>query len=702
MSDDVLKTPIEYLKGVGPRRAELLQKELGVFKYEDLLSNYPFRYIDRSKIYSISEVNDSIQHVQILGRITKINRVGSKKIIRVTATLQDKSGSIELVWFKGLKWILDVLKEGHVYLVFGKASRFQSNYNIVHPELEEKTEYKNLSGPPLHPVYSSTDKLNNHGLGSRAVSKLVWKILEVAGQFITESISEKVRSEFNLLSKREAIQQIHFPDSSDKLSKAIFRIKFEELFFIQLKLLRQKLINNYKFKGFIFKNIGPLFNEFYEKTLPFELTNAQKRVLKEIRKDFNSGSQMNRLLQGDVGSGKTIVAAMAALIAIDNGYQACVMAPTEILAFQHMNNINSLLSDLGIKTHLLTGSTKQAERTVIHADLESGDCHLIIGTHALLEDKVKFKNLGLAIVDEQHRFGVAQRAKLWKKNKNAPHILVMTATPIPRTLAMTLYGELDVSVIDELPPGRKAIKTIHKTDSSRLRVFGFIEEEIKKGRQIYIVYPLIEESETLDYKDLMDGYNSIVRRFPRPEYHVSIVHGKMKPADKEFEMNRFKKGETQILVATTVIEVGVDIPNASVMIIESAERFGLSQLHQLRGRVGRGAEQSYCILLSGYKLSEDGKTRLDTMVKTNDGFEISEVDLRLRGPGDFHGTQQSGIPMELKLTNLSKDGQILSAARRSAQDILTSDPNLEKDDHPIIARAFHKLYSAKSNWSRIS
>jgi len=702
MRDDVLNTPIEFLKGVGPRRAELLQKELGIFKFEDLLYHYPFRYIDRSRIYKISEINDSLQHIQLLGRLRNIQKIGGRRIIRVTATLQDKSGSIDLIWFKGLKWILNSLKEGQVYLVFGKASRFKSSFNIVHPEMEEKSDSDNSTGPPLHPVYPSTDKLNNSGLGSRAVSKLVYKALNQVHQLIPETISGDVTSEFNLLPKKEALQQIHFPESNNQLSKAIFRIKFEELFFIQLRLLRQKLLNQHRFKGFIFEKIGPLFNEFYEKTLPFELTNAQKRVLKEIRKDLNSGSQMNRLLQGDVGSGKTIVAAMTALMAIDNNYQACVMAPTEILAVQHMNNIGSLLSDLNIKTHLLTGSTKQAERKGIHADLESGNCHLIIGTHALLEEKVAFKNLGLAIIDEQHRFGVAQRARLWKKNEQVPHVLVMTATPIPRTLAMTLYGDLDVSVIDELPPGRKAIETIHRKENSRLRVFGSIENEIKKGRQVYIVYPLIEESEKLDYKDLMDGFESITRRFPRPDYHVSIVHGKMKPADKEFEMNRFKKGETQILVATTVIEVGVDIPNASVMVIESAERFGLSQLHQLRGRVGRGAEQSYCILLSGHKLSEDGKTRLETMVKTNDGFEISEVDLKLRGPGDFHGTQQSGLPMELKLTNLSKDGQILGAARRAAQDILKVDPNLDKDDHVLVARTFHKLYARKMNWGRIS
>lgn len=702
MKDDVLKTPIEFLKGVGPKRAELLRKELGIYVIEDLLQFYPFRYVDRSKTYKIREVNADMQYVQVLGKIKDIRKFGGSRIIRISALLEDNSGSIELVWFKGLKWIGDYLKSGQTYLVFGKPTKFKSTVNIVHPEMEEKNENTGFSGTPLHPVYSSTDKLSNNGLGTRVFGKLVSKALEQAGSTISESISAEVLSDYKLMGKKESVRMVHFPVNQEELSRAIFRIKFEELFFIQLRLIRQKLLNQQKFRGFVFEKIGPLFNEFYEKILPFELTNAQKRVLKEIRKDLNTGKQMNRLLQGDVGSGKTVVAAMTALMAIDNGYQACVMAPTEILANQHMEGIQALLQKLGLKTHLLTGSTKKSVRTTIFEELKSGDCHLLIGTHALLEENVVFKNLGLAIIDEQHRFGVAQRAGLWKKNTNPPHILVMTATPIPRTLAMTLYGDLDVSVIDELPPGRKTIQTLHLNEKSRLRMFGFVENEIKKGRQIYIVYPLIEESEKLDYKDLMDGYESIIRRFPRPEYQVSIVHGKMKSADKDFEMQRFKKGETQILVATTVIEVGVDVPNASVMVIESAERFGLSQLHQLRGRVGRGADQSYCILMSGYKLSDESRIRLKTMTETNDGFEISEVDLRLRGPGDFHGTQQSGLPLELKMTNLSRDGQILGLAREAAQLILKSDPNLEQKEHEVIQKNFRRLYAKQANWARIS
>lgn len=702
MNEDALLTPIEFLKGVGPKRAEILQKELGIYKIEDLFYHYPFRYVDRSRILKIAEIDDVLQHVQILGRLQQINKVGGKRLLRVTAKLTDDTGSIELVWFKGLNWVLGALKPGQVYMVFGKPSRFKSQLNIVHPEMEEKSDFTKLTGPPLHPVYPSTERLNSHGLASRAQSKLIQRALEQALHSIQENLSNDIIQNLKLISKQQSIQQIHFPDSNDLLSKAVFRIKFEELFFIQLKLIRQKLLNQHSYKGFLFENIGPKFNEFYERILPFELTGAQKKVLKEIRKDMITGKQMNRLLQGDVGSGKTIVAAMTALMAFDNDFQTCIMAPTEILAIQHFNSIHELLGNLGIKVHLLTGSTKEADRKILLDELKSGACQIIIGTHALLEDRVQFKNLGLAIIDEQHRFGVAQRAKLWQKNTCPPHVLVMTATPIPRTLAMTLYGDLDISVIDELPPGRKAIETMHKTEKSRLRVFGFMENEIKKGRQVYVVYPLIEESEKLDYKDLMDGYESISRRFPKPQYQVSIVHGKMKPADKDFEMNRFKKGETQILVATTVIEVGVDVPNASVMVIESAERFGLSQLHQLRGRVGRGADQSYCILLTGYKLSEESKIRLETMVKTNDGFEISEVDLRLRGPGDFHGTQQSGLPMELRMTNLSRDGQILGTARQMAMELLEKDPNLEKGDHPVIAKHFHKLYAKKMNWGRIS
>ena len=702
MKEDVLKTPIEYLKGVGPKRAQLLQKELGIFTFEDLLYHYPFRYVDRSVVYPISQIEVGHAHVQVVGKLVNIQKFGGRRLMRITARLEDETGSIGLTWFKGLKWILNSLKVGQTYLVYGKPTKFKSSINIVHPEFEEKQNVQSALGPPLHPVYPSTETLNNYGLGTRIISKLIFKVLEQGIFSLQETLSEQVLSDLKLMSKKEALSNLHFPKSNDALTKATFRIKFEELFFIQLRLIRQKLIHQNKYKGFVFEKIGPRFNEFYKEVLPFELTSAQKKVLKEIRHDLNSSNHMNRLLQGDVGSGKTIVAAMTILMAIDNGYQSCIMAPTEILANQHMNNINGMLNELGIVSKLLTGSTKTAERKEILENLKSGEIHLIIGTHALLEDRVVFNNLGLVVIDEQHRFGVAQRARLWKKNTNPPHILVMTATPIPRTLAMTLYGDLDVSVIDELPPGRKPIKTLHRSDKSRMKVFGFLESEIEKSRQVYIVYPLIEESETLDYKDLMDGYESITRRFPKPKYQISIVHGKMKPKDKDFEMKRFLNKETQIMVATTVIEVGVDIPNASVMVIESAERFGLSQLHQLRGRVGRGAEQSFCILMSGYKLSDESKTRLQTMVNSNDGFEIAEVDLRLRGPGDFHGTQQSGLPLELKLTNLARDGQILSAARGTAIDLLKLDPELVKPENLAIARTYKLLHAKRVNWARIS
>ncbi|HAW53289.1 MAG TPA: ATP-dependent DNA helicase RecG [Flavobacteriales bacterium] len=702
MTDDVLKSPIEYLKGVGPKRAQLLQKELGIFTFDDLLRHYPFRYVDRSIIYPIRSVVSTESHIQVFGRITSVRRVGGARLQRISATLEDETGQIELVWFKSLRWISESIREGQTYLVYGKPTRFKSQLNIVHPEMEEKSSRQGAAGPPLHPVYPSTDKLNNNGLGSRAISKLMIRLHEQSLNSVQESLSGKILDEVRLIPLRLALKNVHFPENNEMLAKAIFRIKFDELFFVQLRLLRQKLVNRNKYKGFVFEKIGDFFNRFYKEFIPFELTEAQKRVIKEIRRDLNSGNQMNRLLQGDVGSGKTMVAALSVLIALDNGFQACLMAPTEILANQHAANLRQYLEPLGVKIHLLSGSVKASDRVPILEELKNGTCHMVIGTHALIEDKVVFKNLGLAVIDEQHRFGVAQRAKLWKKNSNPPHVLVMTATPIPRTLAMTLYGDLDISIIDELPPGRKEIETVHRKDNSRMKVFGFLEQQIDLGRQVYIVYPLIEESQKLDYKDLMDGYESITRRFPKPKYQVSIVHGKMKSEDKDFEMKRFQKGETQIMVATTVIEVGVDIPNASVMVIESAERFGLSQLHQLRGRVGRGAEQSYCIMMTGYKLSEEGRTRLESMVRTNDGFEIAEVDLKLRGPGDFHGTQQSGLPMELKLTNLSKDNQIVGIAREKADATLSADPNLEQADNFPILKTFKKLHAKKINWARIS
>lgn len=702
MKDEALTTPIEYLKGVGPARASLLKTELGIFTTGDLIRHYPFRYVDRSRLYKISELSEALQYIQVIGRLGNIRKHGGKRALRVTATLEDDSGSLQLVWFKGLKWILSSLKENSTYLVFGKPGIFNSALNIVHPEIEERRPGDLQTGPPLQPVYHATDKLNNAGLGSRAIGKLVQKALEAGEAHIQESLSQEIIARYSLLPLKDSIHNVHFPSGNDVLNRAVFRIKFDELFFLQLRLLRQRKLNRERSSGFVFDTIGSYFNGFFEKVLPFELTGAQKRVLREIRKDVRSGRQMNRLLQGDVGSGKTIVAAMTALMAIDNGYQVCIMAPTEILATQHMNNMSPLFAKVGLTTHLLTGSTKAAKRKEIHSSIADGSCQVIIGTHALLEEAVVLHKLGLVIIDEQHRFGVEQRARLWSKSKTLPHILVMTATPIPRTLAMTFYGDLDMSVLDEMPPGRKSVKTIHRTEKNRLRIYGFMEEEIRKGRQVYVVYPLIEGSEKLDLKNLDEGYEVLLNRFPRPEFQLGILHGRMKPSDKDFEMKRFVEGHCQLLVATTVIEVGVDVPNASVMVVENAERFGLSQLHQLRGRVGRGPDQSYCILMTGSKMTEESRLRIETMVRTNDGFEIAETDLRLRGPGDFHGTQQSGIPMDLKLTNLARDGQILTTARTAAGDLLERDPGLANAENAPIAAAFRRRYSGHVNWARIS
>ena len=701
MQSEILKSPIEYLKGVGPKRAELLRKELNIDTFEDLLLHFPFRYIDKTKFYKIKEVNDDLPFVQVIGKITSKSVIGKGRTSRLVTTLEDETGRIELVWFKGVKWITDSLQLNQTYVVFGKASRYQSRFNIAHPEFELLAEYKKQQTSSLEGVYSSTDKLNSKNLNSKGILKLQRTLIAKVKDNIGETLSDPILDKHNLMSKKEAIFTLHFPENKDILAKAQFRIKFEELFFIQLKLLKQKLVNHQKLSGFKFSKIGEKFNQFYHEKLSFELTTAQKKVLKEIRSDINAEHQMNRLLQGDVGSGKTVVAVMTMLMAIDNNYQTCLMAPTEILANQHYESITEMLDGMGLKVALLTGSTKQADRNTLHEGLMNGEIHVLIGTHALIEDKVKFNNLGMAVIDEQHRFGVAQRARMWKKNTRPPHVLVMTATPIPRTLALTLYGDMDVSVIDELPPGRKPIKTYHQFDSKRLKVFGFMEKEIAKGRQIYVVYPLIKESAKLDYKDLMDGYESIVRRFPPPKFQVSIVHGQMKNDAKDFEMNRFAKGETQIMVATTVIEVGINIPNASVMIIESAERFGLSQLHQLRGRVGRGAEQSYCILMTGNKLSSDAKTRMETMVRTNDGFEIAEVDLRLRGPGDFQGTQQAGLPLGLKLANLSTDGPLLRLCRDEVQQILQNDEELSDPVNEPIRKNYSLLTKNSSMWGRI-
>ncbi len=697
----LLDTPIEYLKGVGPKRAEALKTELQIFNYADLLSFYPFRYEDRTKFYKIKDMQPNMAYVQLVGKITSLNEVGAKRGKRLVATFQDESGSVELVWFKGTKWIKSSLKLNTDYVLFGKPSLYGTKLNISHPELELLSDSNPTMRSAMQAVYSSTEKLNNQGLHSRGIGKLVNTLLEQVKGTLTDTLPSYFLEQHHLVRREEAVFNIHKPQSQDKLKQALYRLKFEELFYIQLGLLKQKNIIKGRFRSFTFEKIADTFNTFYDKNLPFELTDAQKRVLKEIRTDVGTGMHMNRLLQGDVGSGKTIVALMTMLMAIDNGYQTLLMAPTEILANQHYTGITELAEGLGLKIVLLTGSVTAANRKPIHEGLQSGEIDIIIGTHALLEDAVQFKNLGIAIVDEQHRFGVAQRAKLWKKNSLPPHVLVMTATPIPRTLAMALYGDLDISVIDELPPGRKAIKTVHRYDSNRLKVFKFMKDEIAKGRQIYVVYPLIQESEKMDYKDLMDGYESIVREFPIPDYQVSIVHGKMKAADKDYEMNRFVKGETQIMVATTVIEVGVNVPNASVMVIESAERFGLSQLHQLRGRVGRGAEQSFCILLTSHKLSNEAKIRLETMVKTNDGFEIADVDLKLRGPGDMMGTRQSGL-LDLKIADLAKDSQILQYVRGVAQKIMEYDPNFQAPENKILLEQYKLQTKGKINWSRIS
>ena len=701
MNPNVLQTPIVYLKGVGPNRAETLGSELGIYTYIDLLNLFPNRYLDKTQYYKINQLQRNSSEVQIIGKIVHLKTVEQKKGNRLVATFADETGQMELVWFRGQKWIQENLKLNVPYVIFGRANWFNGFFSMPHPEMEPLAEHQKGLKIFMQPIYPSTEKLGNKGITNRVITKLMEQLfLETQGKF-SETLSPGLLSELKLISRSEAMFNIHFPKNQELLAKAQFRLKFEEFFYLQLQLISKKLIRKQKIKGFNFDKVGHLFNDFYSNHLPFELTNAQKRVIKEIRSDLGSNAQMNRLLQGDVGSGKTIVALMSILLAIDNGFQACLMAPTEILATQHFNGIKELLYGIGVQIALLTGSVKKSDRKIIHQQLENGELHLLIGTHALLEDKVKFKNLGLAIVDEQHRFGVAQRSKLWHKNDIPPHILVMTATPIPRTLAMSLYGDLDISVIDELPPGRKPIRTVHRYDTNRLKVFGFIRDEIKKGRQIYIVYPLIQESEALDYKDLMDGYEGIVRDFPLPEYRISIVHGKMKPADKDYEMDRFVKGETQIMVATTVIEVGVNVPNASVMIIESAERFGLSQLHQLRGRVGRGADQSYCILMTSHKLSAEAKIRLQTMTGTNDGFEIAEVDLKLRGPGDLMGTQQSGI-LNLKIADIVKDNDILRTARYYALQILNHDPGLEKEAHRIIQNTFSRLTEHKNIWNYIS
>ncbi len=698
---DILKTPITYLKGVGEEKANLLKKELEIFVYEDLITTFPFRYIDRTKFYKTTEVSATVTEVQIIGKITNKRWVAQKRGKRLVATLSDDKGSVDLVWFKAGQWIYDAINIGAPYVVFGKVNIFNGRANIPHPELELAESFKKRKAIAFQAVYPSTEKLVKKSFTQQKHRSIVRALLKELSIPIPETLSAPLCDALNLLSRKEALTQVHFPENQALLSKALFRLKFEEFFFVQLELVLKNKIQKQKIKGHNFDIVGDNFNTFYNNYLPFDLTNAQKKVVKEIRRDIKSGSQMNRLLQGDVGSGKTVVAILSILIAIDNGFQATIVAPTEILAKQHEQSFQNLLKEMPINIALLTGSTKVAARRKIDEGLADGSLQILIGTHAVLEEKIQFKNLGMAIIDEQHRFGVAQRAALWKKNNPPPHILVMTATPIPRTLAMNLYGDLDISVIDELPPGRKEIITKHFRDSHRLKVFHFIKEEIANGRQVYIVYPLIAESEKMDYKDLMDGYESVVRSFPMPQYQVSIVHGQMKHQEKEYEMQRFVKGETQIMVATTVIEVGVNVPNASVMIIESAERFGLSQLHQLRGRVGRGNEQSFCVLMSGNKLSNEAKKRLQTMVETNDGFKIAETDLLLRGPGDLMGTKQSGI-MDFKIANIVQDGDILEQARYFAQKIVADDPTLQKPENSNISLAYQKATKGKELWKHIS
>jgi len=701
-SNNILETPIEFLKGVGPQRAQLLKTELNISNFEELLQHFPFRYVDRSKFYSIAEVTDAVAFIQIKGLVIKTETIGEKRAKRFVVTLKDHTGNIELVWFQGLKWVSEFVKVGEQYVVFGKPTDFKGKFSFSHPEVELYEHYIQLGTEGLHGIYSSTERLKNYGLDSKGILKIMRLLLSQLQGQLPEFLPQSLVQENNFISREVAWKNIHIPSNANDLKAAEFRLKFEELFIIQMRLLKIKTKRNLSYKGMVFGKVGAHFNSFYNHYLPYELTGAQKRVIREIRADMGSGKQMNRLLQGDVGSGKTVVAMICMLIALDNDYQSCLMAPTEILANQHFTTIKELLKDMPVKVGLLTGSTGKKQRAILFEALLNGSLHLLIGTHALIEEKVQFQNLGFVVIDEQHRFGVEQRSKLWSKSQQyVPHVLVMTATPIPRTLAMTVYGDLDISIIDELPPGRKPILTVHRFDDKRLDVYEFIRGQIALGRQAYIVYPLIEESEKLDYKNLEEGYDMVLYQFPIPQYQISIVHGKMKAKTKDWEMQRFVNGTTQIMVATTVIEVGVNVPNASIMLIESVERFGLSQLHQLRGRVGRGAEQSYCILMSSHKLSKEARLRIDTMVRTNDGFEIAEVDLKLRGPGNIEGTQQSGL-VDLKLTNIAQDQEIIELARNAAYYFIDKDPDLQLPEHAHLLQHLRQNSKSKSNWSRIS
>ncbi len=701
MRGTILDTPVEYLKGVGPSRAQMLKEELNVTYFADLLQVFPFRYIDRTIFHRICDINSDMNIVQVKAKILQIQLSGSGRGMRLSVIAGDETGTLELIWFQGIRWAKAKLKQGKEYIIYGKPAYFNGRYNIAHPELEEVTGEAGSTVLKMQPVYNSSEKMKAHGLDSKGIARTIQTLIQTVYYEIQETLPISLLQRFRLIDRRDAYLGIHFPQNEIHLHQATRRLKFEELFFIQLEFIRQKLHRQASSRGHHFPRVGESFNRFYNEVLPFPLTGAQKRVIREIRTDLSGGHQMNRLLQGDVGSGKTMVALFCMLIAIDNGFQACLLAPTEILANQHFQTLKKWADQIGVNIALLTGSIKQSARSPILRNLASGELQIIVGTHAILEDPVVFKQLGLVVIDEQHRFGVEQRAAMWRKSVPPPHILVMTATPIPRTMAMAFYGDLDYSVIDELPPGRKPVTTRHFTDSARLRVFSFMRQEIAKGRQVYVVFPLIYESESLDLKDIQDGFEAISREFPLPEYAVSIVHGQLKSDEKEYEMKRFVKGETQIMVATTVIEVGVDVPNASVMVIENAERFGLSQLHQLRGRVGRGADQSYCILMTKDKISTEARQRIDTMVRTTDGFEIAEADLQIRGPGDLKGTRQSGA-IELHIADITTDGRVIEAARQSAIDILAIDPELLLPEHRALHDRLVELTSVQRNWSKIS
>ena len=696
---DLTTRDIKYLQGVGPQRAAMLNKELNIYSLHDLLYYFPYKYVDRSRLYYIHEIDGNMPYIQLKGQILSFETVGEGRQRRLVAHFSDGTGVVDLVWFQGIKYLMGRYKVHEEYIVFGKPTLFNGRINVAHPDIDTAKDLT-LSTMGLQPYYNTTEKMKRAGLNSHAMEKLMNNAFALLQGTFSETLSQKVVEEHHLMSLDEALRNVHFPQNPEKLRNAQYRLKFEELFYVQLNILRYTKDRQRKYRGLVFERVGEVFNTFYAQNLPFQLTGAQKRVIKEIRKDMGSGRQMNRLLQGDVGSGKTLVALMSMLIALDNGYQACMMAPTEILAAQHYETIKQFLFGMNVRVELLMGSVKGKKREEILKGLLTGEVQILIGTHAVLEDTVHFSSLGMVVIDEQHRFGVAQRAKLWTKNTCPPHVLVMTATPIPRTLAMTLYGDLDVSVIDELPPGRKPIQTIHQFDNRRASLYAGIRKQIGEGRQIYIVYPLIKESEKIDIKNLEEGYLQICAEFP--ECKVSKVHGQMKAAEKDAEMQRFVSGETQIMVATTVIEVGVNVPNASVMVIENAERFGLSQLHQLRGRVGRGADQSYCILVTSYKLSEETRKRLEIMVQTNDGFEIAEADLKLRGPGDLEGTQQSGVAFDLKIADIARDGQLLQYVREVASGIIDQDPTGRLPENEVLWRQLQALRKTNVNWAAIS